>query len=442
MRRKSRSVIVLFITTFMYLVFFSFPQVSQGEEVLFRTVGYLPDYDTMFIERTINFKELTDVNYFSLIPQEDGSLKFTDSGAPSQLELLVKEGHQHQVRVGVSIGGWGLSDYFIKATNKETLPIFIKNIKDFAIKYDLDTIDIDWEYPAEDKALQFETFIKALKAELGDEILLSICVPTGVASNGLATGRWEKHFTSAALNSADWVNIMAYDAQIEGFPNHSPSDLQKNNLNYWNEVMGGKHLHKLVAGVPFYAKAEDGSVMTYRKVIEEYAGVPTTEVVYLNDKDYYINNKEVIQKKVQDTIDLGGLGVMIWAPTQDAELNNSNRLMTVVTDTVKKNQLKLDRGLVVAPALSIGTKEVSKTVLVITGVSGLVISLGLVIGKFKFLVPKKINGKRVNQKQLGKLIGTLLALVASLFLLFLLLPLKLVIAIILVLGLLVYFLLK
>lgn len=424
MKRKRMGIMwcLLMIISVCQLLSFLAPTQVIAAESNFRTIGYLPDYDTKFIEATIDFNQLTDVNYFAVVPQANGSLKFTDSGNSEQLESLVTKAHKANVRVGVSIGGWGLSDYFVEATSEGTQQKFIDEILAFVKKYKLDTVDIDWEYPEEARADQYVGFIKNLKKALGNKTSLSICVPTGVASNGQATGRWENHFKPEALREADWVNIMAYDAQVEGAPNHSPAELQKNSLNYWNELMGGDQASKLVGGIPFYGKAENGAVVTYSKIVAESAVVPTTDSIEIAGQTYYFNSKATVQKKVQDTIDLGALGVMIWAPTQDAAVNNSNRLMNVVMSTVKANNVSLDEAEFVVPKAE--EPEAKSFRWLLLGLVALIASIAVLLfrGHMLYLLPKTINGKRVRRANLAKGVSVLLFLAAVILLLFILLP--------------------
>ncbi len=433
---------LLLIMSFVQLLFLATPIQVIAAESNFRTIGYLPDYDTKFIEATIDFNQLTDVNYFAVVPQTNGSLKFTESGNSEQLESLVTEAHKANVRVGVSIGGWGLSDYFVQATSEANQSKFIGEILDFANKYKLDTVDIDWEYPAEEQADQYVEFIKNLKKALGDDIKLSICVPTGVASNGQATGRWENHFKPEALREADWVNIMAYDAQVDGAPNHSPADLQKNSLNYWNTLMGGDQMGKLVGGIPFYGKAENGAVVTYSKIVAESPAVPTSDSIEIAGETYFFNSKATVQKKVQDTIDLGALGVMIWAPTQDAAVKSSNRLMNVVMSTVKANNVSLDEPELTAPEETV--PEVKSFKWIMLAVVALIAGVALLLfrGHLLYVLPKKINGKRVRRANLAKGVSVLLFLVAFILLLFILLPTLVALVIILLLFGALYFILR
>ncbi|WP_455345031.1 glycoside hydrolase family 18 protein [Vagococcus xieshaowenii] len=404
----------------MILTFFGLiPQAAASSEK-FKIIGYLPDYDTQHIDSTVNLAQFTDVNYFSVVPTGDGKLKFTDSGNPEQLKALVEKAHAKNVRVGVSIGGWNLSDNFSAATDQSTLKTFVSSIKRFANDYELDTIDIDWEYPESNEAERFETFIKTLKASLGDTYV-SITVPSGVAANSQPSGHWEVHFTPEALKAADWINIMSYDAQIEGYPNHSTTELHKANLDYWNEILGGKHMDKLVSGLPFYGKAADGSVMTYRNIIKEAPTVPLEDEVTINDVTYYINNKQTVRDKTLASIKTGSGGIMVWAPTMDTERSSSTNLMKVMSDTVDKEHVMLNRAnsLAAEPPNSLVAKKINWLDIISVIIGLLLLSLGipLILGYWQKYLPQQLKGKKINKKAFAKLIGFTAVILGLLFVL-------------------------
>lgn len=413
-----------------------------AETTSIRTVGYLPDYDYAYIETVVDFSQLTDINYFSIIPQPDGKLEFTGSGSGPLLDELRVKAHKADVRVGVSIGGWGMSENFAEATSKKNLDEFVEEIVSFAKKYKLDTVDIDWEYPTVEEADRFTKFILALRSSLPEEVGLSICVPTGVAANGQVTGKWEKHFPPEALRAADWVNIMSYDAQVEGIVNHSPRELQKNSLNYWNKVMGGDQIHKLVGGVPFYGKAENGAVMTYGRISEEYGRVLVTDEVTLNQVEYHFNNKETIQGKTEDTIAIGALGIMIWAPTQDAALESSSRLMDVIDETIKEHNVILDKTIFATEGEKT-SRKVSWNIFILV-VSLLLVIFGVLFfkGRLESLLPGVINHKKVNQRRFGKVVGFIISIIGIIVGLTTIIPIYIIGLIILVIVLAVLYILK
>lgn len=416
---------ILMSLTLLLAFCYPFMMVKAAVEE-FRVVGYLPDYDMVHLKHTVDFKQMTDINYFSMVPTSSGSLKFTDSGSGDQLTHLVTEAHKENVRVGVSIGGWGLSDNFSQATSEENRPHFVKEIVRFAAKYKLDTIDIDWEYPSVSEAVQFTDFMKDLRVALPSKVDVTICVPSGVTADGVPSGNWEQHFTPEALAEADWINVMSYDAQSTGYPNHSPLELHEQNLTYWNQVMGGNHLDKLVIGIPFYGKALDGSVLTYQNMIAKLSEVPTRDDVEVNGTVYYFNNKETISKKTQLSIDQQALGVMIWAPTQDVELNSPRRLTDVITGTIKKNQLALDKT-VFPKAKQVKTSQLKgiitwKLFFTIIMLGVLAFGLWLFSGRGNQWMPDYLGEKKVKKEKFGPMVGLLVTSLSILVLIAILFP--------------------
>jgi chitinase len=64
------------------------------------------------------------------------------------LPQFVKAAHQHNVKATLSIGGWTGSRYFsTNVGSAQNRSSFVKTLVDVVKKYDLDGLDIDWEYP-------------------------------------------------------------------------------------------------------------------------------------------------------------------------------------------------------------------------------------------------------------------------------------------------------
>ncbi|ESK96122.1 glycoside hydrolase family 18 protein [Moniliophthora roreri MCA 2997] len=64
------------------------------------------------------------------------------------LEEFVKTAHANNVKACISIGGWTGFLYFSTAVGSaENRTAFVKTMLDFAHTYEIDCIDLDWEYP-------------------------------------------------------------------------------------------------------------------------------------------------------------------------------------------------------------------------------------------------------------------------------------------------------
>src|SRR6185503_5306684 len=126
------------------------PQLSLPTSTLssnqkeFRIVGYVTDSETAVGQ--IQFDKLTHINYAFLIPKKDGT--FFDVANPWKLKEVVAKAHKNGVKVLISVGGWGWDTEFEALTaGPETRATFVGDLSDFMGSYDLDGVDIDWEYP-------------------------------------------------------------------------------------------------------------------------------------------------------------------------------------------------------------------------------------------------------------------------------------------------------
>jgi chitinase len=134
-----------------------------------------------------------------------------------------KKNHPH-LKVMVACGGWtgskGFSNMALTAENRK---VFVKSVIDFLKNYNLDGLDIDWEYPAlpgdnniyRDKDTHnFTLLMKELK-----EGMLSVNKNWQLT---FAAAGWEKYFDhielSEVMKYADYINLMTYDFVGESTP--------------------------------------------------------------------------------------------------------------------------------------------------------------------------------------------------------------------------------
>lgn len=445
---KKRQIVTLSVMLATVLsLFIGMGITGEAATKKFKTVGYLPDYDIAQVEHNVDLSQFTDLNFFSMVPKPDGELEFADSGGTAEmLKDFVKKAHKEQIRVGVSIGGWGLSDNFASATSDENRSKFISSLVKLTETYELDTIDIDWEYPQEDEAAQFETFMKELTTALKPmDVKVSICVPTGIASNRQPTDTWQNYFTPEALNYADWVNIMSYDAQVEGYPDHSPVELQLDTLNYWNKLMGGDKMDHLIAGVPYYAKSEQGQVITYNKAVELLEEKVTSNTVNYRGEEFYFNNQEIIKKKTEDAINAGSLGVMVWTPTQDADLKSDNRLTDTILSTIDQSkEVELDKARILFGNVTLteAKKFPFKVLFNLLALVLLVLGMLFYRGILESIIPNELRGKKLNKEKFGELLGIIIGILAIICLIVINLPWYIILLIVIALAGGAYYLIK
>src|SRR5215207_2348309 len=90
----------------------------------------------------IPYDKLTHINYSFLTPKADGTFNPINNGW--KLKQIVKIGRDHNVRVSISVGGWGWDAQFEEmAANPESRTAFVQNLKAFVDEYQLDGVDMD-----------------------------------------------------------------------------------------------------------------------------------------------------------------------------------------------------------------------------------------------------------------------------------------------------------
>jgi GH18 family chitinase len=282
----------------------------------FRIVGYVTGGNA--IVSLIQFDKLTHINYAFLLPQADGTL------APManlwKLREVVALAHDHGVKVLISVGGWGYDAQFeALAADPATRAAFVGALDAFAREYDLDGIDIDWEYPGPEasSAQNFLSLMRELEAVLRPQgkLLTSAVVAAGANGDGVLTDVFE---------TVDFLNVMAYDGPG---PNHSSVEYAEQALDYWSAR--GLPLEKTVLGVPFYARSPE---VPYRKLVEaspEAAGVDSWD--YLGSTVYY-NGLATMQRKTELALNRAS-GIMIWALAHDTD--DSTSLLNTIYQTAR-----------------------------------------------------------------------------------------------------------
>ena len=296
-----------------------------GQE--FMVIGYLPGgrVDTA----TIQFDLLTQINFAFAIPQKTGgglaALRNAD-----KLKALVSKAHANNVKVFISIGGWGIGDgggddsrFHRLAADPEERDYFVSKTMELVRRFDLDGVDVDWEYPdienrsAEDNVLLMRQLRDSLHA--ANKKLTAAVVHYGNQGEGTLDEIFE---------IVDWLNLMAYDDD-KGQPiPHSPYSLAEKSINYWVKERG-LPAHKTVLGLPFYGKPRRQNLSHYKDLLAAGADPMKDEF----DSVYY-NGIETIQRKTKLAVAEGLSGVMIWEISQDTHDDYS--LLKAINDAARK----------------------------------------------------------------------------------------------------------
>ena len=247
----------------------------------------------------IPYDKLTHINYSFLTPKADGTFNPINNGW--KLKQIIRDGHAHDVKVSISVGGWGWDAQFEElAADPASRSTFVQNLKAFVDEYGLDGVDMDWEYPDQGQSSQnFLALIKELRSAMPEKLLTTAVVSYG-DDNGLGV-------PNESFELFDFVNIMTYDG-----PDHGTMEQFERGLSYWSER--GLPKEKIVMGAPFYGDPD----MPYFKIVQQDPTAAQTDSFDFYGTMYHYNGIPTIQAKTRIAMEKAG-GLMFWALDHDAQ---------------------------------------------------------------------------------------------------------------------------
>lgn len=279
----------------------------------------------------IPFDKLTHINFSFAIPAKSGDTLETLKNQ-DYLRELVQKAHANQVKVFISVGGWGIGDgggedgrFHRMAETSQGIKSFVKSTMALVNKFDLDGVDLDWEYPDPDhrSADDFVILSKELYQELHaqNKELTAAVVSSGKQAYGIK---------EEAYAYMDWLNLMVYDGDYgpQEIKHHSPYSMALKCLDFW---LNERNLpaQKCVLGLPFYAKKGHGNFgFSYAKLLEEGAS-PYDD--YWNG--HFYNGMITIENKTKLALGRGLAGVMVWELSHDT--NDEYSLFNTIQKTVQ-----------------------------------------------------------------------------------------------------------
>ncbi|MDB5273640.1 MAG: large protein [Chitinophagaceae bacterium] len=280
-----------------------------------RTIGYMPYWAGDVSQ--IQYSKLTHLNYAFALPTANGSIKAIDD--PTRFRSLVSLAHASNVKVLISIGGWSdggtpLDPTFeTLAASVSTRSTFITAAMSLVSTYNLDGVDIDWEYPTSGtNSANYDLLMSGLYDQLKPMNKLLSAAVSADSYNGVG-------ISMTAVAKMDFVNVMAYDANNY---DHSTFTFAVDALNYW--VGRGVPKNKLNLGVPFYGKSASNGEIPFSTILS--SGGSASQDTF-NGIGY--NGIPTMKQKAQYVKDNAYGGLMIWELAEDA--TGSNSLLTAIS---------------------------------------------------------------------------------------------------------------
>ena len=311
--------------------------------------------------------KLTRIN-FAFANVEHGRIVLGDPSDAANLATLVGLKKENpDLTVLVSVGGWLWSGRFSDAAlTPASRAKFINSVADFIRRYNLDGLDIDWEYPAmagaagnvfrpEDKQ-NYTLLLKELRERFNKmqkplHRRLYITIAAGASTEFLQHTEMDK-----VQKYVDTVNLMAYDYYEPGDDkitgNHAPLFVDpadpkgiSSDKSVKEFEAAGVPADKIVLGVPFYghvwghvAATNNGlfqpgdpvpnAYSTYGKLTQDFANQGFTRYwdakasvpyLYNPQKQIFVSyeDPESLALKCKYVIDHHLAGIMFWEYESD-----------------------------------------------------------------------------------------------------------------------------
>lgn len=270
---------------------------QAGPEV----IAYIFPRDHVIQPGEIAARKLTRINYAFANIQDGRIVVVNPVDAPNLAALVALKKENPSLQILVSVGGWLWSGNFSDAVlTPESRSRFIDSVAAFVEQYNLDGLDIDWEYPGqigagnrfrpEDK-VNYTLVLAELRErfnreqrKLGRPLLLTIAA-------GASQEFLEHTEMRRVARSVDTVNLMAYDYYEPGSEaitgNHAPlytDPADPKHVSADTSVrefeQAGVPARKLILGVPFYGHVWGNVAATDHGLFQTGSPVPNAFAPY------------------------------------------------------------------------------------------------------------------------------------------------------------------
>ena len=227
------------------------PDTKVEEHII---VGYATYWDTAMPDPA----NLTHINYsFAHIKNDFESLDIKTSSRLKKIAAL--KDTNPDLKVLLAVGGWGAGNFSEMAADETHRKNFCKNCLAAIEQYNLDGIDLDWEYPTSSSAgissspndtKNFNLLLADMRELFGEKYLITMASSSSAKYVDFKT----------AIKYLDWVNIMSYDM---GKPPQHNAALYSSSMTKRScedavkfHQQAGVPYSKMTLGMPFYGHGD------------------------------------------------------------------------------------------------------------------------------------------------------------------------------------------
>jgi chitinase len=219
----------------------------------------------------IPVEKLTHIIY-SFTNVIDGEMKFrNEEAAGPKIEALVKQKERNSdLKVMIACGGWGADGFSDMALTEESRTKFINSAAEFIKKYQLDGMDMDWEYPGisgagtmarPEDTQNFTALMKGLR-----EMLDTFDSPKVLT---FASAGWKRYYDYVDMDEvmkyADYTNVMTYD-QVSGVSIYTGHHTPLGDVT--SEDIAGTPFHDHLDSLYKSGKSPDPNPRSAQKIVD------------------------------------------------------------------------------------------------------------------------------------------------------------------------------
>jgi len=326
------------VTSFTYITIQAPPPYG------YYVVGYFPSYRNIADVPDVKFKMTNTVVYAFFGVNASGTLSAPTSPSTTITALAAKaKANNAKILIGINDGtGDGKTNFKSMAATAVGRNNFIKDVMSKVRQYNLDGVDMDWEFPSTSDGTD-ATFTLMMK-ELSDSLhrdgryYLTSAITAGKYAGGIRDAIRNELFPYV-----DFFNVMAYDdfSTTTPYRHHSDYALAQTCLNYWLTTRG-MPASKCVLGIPAYGRpagiTQSGTIKTYKDILTAGGNSQFDSAVVsasgFPSYTVYYNGQYTTKRKAKLAKDIAN-GVMFWEKWQDAQDGNS--LLKAACDTVGRS---------------------------------------------------------------------------------------------------------
>ena len=312
-----------FCLVFVVLLFFN-AGISSSEKPR-QTDPVIIAYVISWSDQLPDPTHITHINYaFGKVNKDFNGLTIDNETRLTTI-LGLKE-QKPTLKVVLSIGGWKSGGFSEMAADENNRKAFVADCKRVVDQFNLDGIDMDWEYPTSsaagissspDDMANFTLLMREIREILDKDKLLTF-----------ASAANAKYVDFKAVEPfVDFVNIMTYDM---GMPPYHHAGLYRSEHTRRSaeesvdlHINAGIPPHKLTLGIPFYGKGlpnvrfqDIPNLTDYTEQWDDTAKVP-----YLTDAEgkfvFTYENARSVALKCEFLKKKGLLGAMYWEYDSD-----------------------------------------------------------------------------------------------------------------------------